>query len=984
MAATTAHGDLLNAYVLDFLKKKGFQRTARLFADECRQLSSSPEAAAADGDSTRTAASPPSPDTSGTELPPLPIESSNNGFLAEWWSVFWEFFAVNSGRRSDSFAPSETMLTFVQHLGQHKSLPMQAQLPPGGRRPSLAKFSNANGKRRPSQDESTDNPPPPLLLPDAATEQSKRLRVADTAAGNRSPQSAALVAQYSLPDATDGDAYYHHQIQQMASQGASGVAAIPHGHGVNVGPSGVPIMSENYRDFLADTLKTVAGNNTANTAPPSSAAGGGGSSTDTTTIAHQEYLPTLLNGSGARTEQNSATANTHAQNSSSGSPLSQTQQRVAVSQANVAGVTVAGGRPPENPLLAQQQQQQQQQMLGNRPSAAQFASPHMVNSAAPRVVPTQRTKSYQLPPNGSGQPSAGGAPPGTMVPSFVPGNSFHAMQRLMSPPAMPLSLPTQAQALMTPVVGNAPTQGDIRRASSTSMSYGMQQPGGANAGMQQLGGMTPQLHHPQAPQQVRQHSATPGFAGNPGNGNGNGVLFTQEFVAAAAAAGMDPQTYANAMMAYARQQQIQNMSQQQQQHLTQQQMQQIGGGSIMEAGKSEAGSHAAALQQLRAQQSSVPPNEAPMQGRPPISLPTQFSGHQLMMMTKGMADPASVQQHQSQPQQRYMMPFQHQGVMPTPLMGNGAGLAPGAHSSPSTTMSAAPAKQTDAIVIPGGPGVMMGMQSPSATLPSPSAAATAAAAAAAAMKKPVPTKAKAKRAPKKTAAGGGAGAKSQAAANKASGSVAVGDRGLSPFMGAKPAMTSGGVGGNSGTTSTNASASPALAIKASGAQAFVGISQAAGNDTLLSSGRLDEGAFSSMLSQRGSKAAVLQPQAGASTGLDFDSTMNAFGSLGQSLEDMFKGHQGMDLHLHEFLDMDNSGNGGDMIDDAMLAYNISDPTSLSSIIGMSTSAAGNNNVLALNLSSLPGPGNNGNTGNGAGGNGGDPGTLLTLPVNHLT
>ncbi|KAJ2012215.1 hypothetical protein GGI14_005894, partial [Coemansia sp. S680] len=369
-------------------------------------------------------------------------------------------------------------------------------------------------------DESTDNPPPPLLLPDAATQQSKRLRVADTAAGNRSPQSAALVAQYSLPDASDGDGYYHHQIQQMASQGASGVAAIPHGHGVNISSSGVPIMSENYRDFLADTLKAVSENNSSNTAPPAPSAAGGVSSADATSSAPQEYLPALMNGSGARTEPNSATANTHTQNSGSGSPLSQAQQRAAVSQASVAGVTLAGGRPPENPLISQQQQQQlqhqqQQQMLGNRPGAAQFASPHMVNTAAPRVVPTQRTKSYQLPPNGSGQPSVGGAPPGTMVPSFVPGNSFHAMQRLMSPPAMPLSLPSQAQALMTPVAGNAQQQGDIRRASSTTMPYGMQQPGGAGAGMQQLGGMTPQLHHPQAPPQARQHSATPGFAGNP-------------------------------------------------------------------------------------------------------------------------------------------------------------------------------------------------------------------------------------------------------------------------------------------------------------------------------------------------------------------------------------------------------------------------------------------------------------------------------------
>ncbi|KAJ2010417.1 hypothetical protein GGI14_006434 [Coemansia sp. S680] len=111
--------------------------------------------------------------------------------------------------------------------------------------------------------------------------------------------------------------------------------------------------------------------------------------------------------------------------------------------------------------------------------------------------------------------------------------------------------------------------------------------------------------------------------------------------------------------------------------------------------------------------------------------------------------------------------------------------------------------------------------------------------------------------------------------------------------------------------------------------------------------------------------------------------MSTFGPLGQSLEDMFKGHQGLDLNLHEFLDMDNTGNGNSMMDDAMLEYNISDPTGLSSIIAMSSSTAGNN-VLALNLGSLSGSINNGSTGNGSGGNGNDPGALLTLPVNHLT
>ncbi|KAJ2689790.1 Transcriptional activator flo8 [Coemansia spiralis] len=979
MATNTAYGELLNAYVLDFLKKKGFQRTARLFVDECRQLSSSPEAVAADGDSTRTAASPALPDA-GAELPPLPIDSSTNGFLAEWWAVFWEFFMVNSGRRSDTFAPSETMLTFAQHLGQQKALPVQAQS--GGRRPSLAKFANSNGKRRPSQEELTDNPPPPLLLPDAASEHTKRLRVAE--AGNRSPQSAALVAQYSLPDTSDLEAYYHHQTmpQQMALQGTSSMSGIPHGPGVNISPSGVPMMSENYPDFLAHTLKTVSENNSASNAP--AAATATGSSAEAAAATHQEYLPTLLNGSGARAEPNSAAAIANMQNSGSGSPLSQSQQqRAVVPQTSAAGMALTGGRPLENQLINQHStlpQHQQQQMLGNRPGATQFASPHMVNSSAPRVVPTQRTKSYQVPPNGSGQPSGGGPPPGTMVPPFVPGNSFQAIQRLMSPPAMPMTLPSQAQALMTPAVGNAQPQGDMRRTPGSTMAYGMQQHGGANGGIPHMGVMTPQLHHPQAPLQgVRQHSTTPGFAGNAGNGNA-GVV-SAEFMAAAAAAGMDPQIYGSAVMAFAQQrhQQLQHIAQQQQQ----QQMQQIGAGSMvgMEPGKSEAaGSHAAALQQLRGQQSSVPPNEAPMQGRPPISLPAQLSGQQLMMMAKGMADPASVQQQQQQlQQQRYMMHLQHQGVMPTPLMGNGAGLAPGAHSSPSAAMSAAPAKQADAGANPGvagGPGAMMGMQSPAAALASPSAAATAAAAAAAA-KKPAAAKPKAKRAPKKTAAGGAA--KAQAAA-KAGGPMAIGDRGPSPFMGGKPAMAGGGVGGNSGTNSTNASASPALAIKASGAPPFAGIPPTASSDAsgLLGGGRLEDSTFSAMLSQRGNKGAVLQPQGGG-TGLDFDSSMSAFGSLSQSLEDMLKGHTaGMDLNLHDFLDIDNSGNGADIIDDAMLGYNISDPANLSSIMGVSTSAAGNS-VLSLNLSSL-GSGNNPNTSNG-GGNG-DPG-LLTLPVNHL-
>ncbi|KAJ2896361.1 hypothetical protein IWW38_002045 [Coemansia aciculifera] len=159
MAATTTsdYSDVLSAYVLDFLKKKGFQRTAQQFADERRELSTSPPDMPAEGGGGRSA-SPSSPDGGSSaagsgELPALPIAGSvNNGFLADWWSVFWGFFAVKSGRRPDSFAASEAMHTFVQHLAQQKlTMPQQQPLSLSARRASLAMFVNTNGKRRPSE-----------------------------------------------------------------------------------------------------------------------------------------------------------------------------------------------------------------------------------------------------------------------------------------------------------------------------------------------------------------------------------------------------------------------------------------------------------------------------------------------------------------------------------------------------------------------------------------------------------------------------------------------------------------------------------------------------------------------------------------------------------------------------------------------------------------------------------------------------------------
>ncbi|KAJ2329291.1 hypothetical protein GGI00_003976, partial [Coemansia sp. RSA 2681] len=221
-----------------------------------------------------------------------------------------------------------------------------------------------------------------------------------------------------------------------------------------------------------------------------------------------------------------------------GSPLSQQQQ-----QQQKAGAPQANGG----------QQAQAQAPLGSsssssRPGLAQFASPHMASASAPRVVPTQRTKSHS---------QLGGAapPPGTAVaPGFSAANSFHAMQRLMSPAAgVPLALPTQGQPMMSPAIGSGvapgPQGGDMRRASSASMPYAMppqQQP------------------HPQGLRQA------PGFA--PPQAGALAGFSSVDLATAAAAMGVHPQAYASAMLSYAHQQQSMQQSMQRQQH-----MHQIGG-----------------------------------------------------------------------------------------------------------------------------------------------------------------------------------------------------------------------------------------------------------------------------------------------------------------------------------------------------------------------------------------------------------------------
>ncbi|KAJ2473288.1 hypothetical protein GGI02_000958, partial [Coemansia sp. RSA 2322] len=143
---TSIYGELLNAYVLDYLKKKGFLRTAREFAEECRQMTAAQhkgEAASAEG----AVLSPPGSPPVVSELPAVPIDSPC-GFLSNWWTVFWECFATTSAprRSSDSTGGalvSDDMLAFVQHQAQTKPLHV--------RRTSTAMVANINGRRRASR-----------------------------------------------------------------------------------------------------------------------------------------------------------------------------------------------------------------------------------------------------------------------------------------------------------------------------------------------------------------------------------------------------------------------------------------------------------------------------------------------------------------------------------------------------------------------------------------------------------------------------------------------------------------------------------------------------------------------------------------------------------------------------------------------------------------------------------------------------------------
>ncbi|KAJ1758688.1 hypothetical protein LPJ62_000384 [Coemansia sp. RSA 2167] len=249
------HESLLNAYLFDYLKRKGYLRTALLFADECKNLplaaiasddphidmppglvsgSSSPNNAMQKPDiSSHSSGSPhtpspavaPAPVPAGMHAGPKTYQvpnvsvpySSPNGFLSEWWAMFWDVYGSTLERKPTT-SVSDAVRTYTQHQTDKRSA------------------KPTNGKRMaPSDVQGADR--------DALA---KRNRV-----GECSPLSSALIDQYSHTDEMEA--------LQLAAGPANGRTGptIPHGPGLNINSAGNHVMSDDYPNFLSRSRKVM-------------------------------------------------------------------------------------------------------------------------------------------------------------------------------------------------------------------------------------------------------------------------------------------------------------------------------------------------------------------------------------------------------------------------------------------------------------------------------------------------------------------------------------------------------------------------------------------------------------------------------------------------------------------------------------------------------------------------------------------------------
>ncbi|KAJ2076591.1 hypothetical protein H4R24_005619 [Coemansia sp. RSA 988] len=455
-----SHESLLNAYVFDYLKKRGFLRTALLFADECKGLplaevtsedptvdvavvvkaSGAQEALGATGatqpaaligsdskigsrlssNSSDGPASAPvtatgSEHTGGTspttsaggqqsqQVPAVNIPfSTTNGFLSEWWSIFWDVFSATSERRP-SIAVSENARTYVQHQNQRNS-----------RRPSLGAALNANGKRPAGSDAHSAESGAKIAAIDIGSAQAMRGR-----RGDRSPQSAALAARYSQMDELE------HPRPGLAGVGNGAVPTIPRGPGVNISSAGEQLLSDDYPEFLSRSKRAF----------------GDGASGTPTGPAHPPPQPQKQQ----QQQQSQAQAQTQQQQHQSQAQPQRPQQVPTQNNAQLMRSQIDGqansGRADANSVAQAQVQAQahakaQAQRVGvaANGSGAAFSSPRMANAPVPRTVPTQRALSNQ-----AGSPL-----------------TIHQLMSPVQAQRMGVPQPGMAQAVMPPVGPSGP------------------------------------------------------------------------------------------------------------------------------------------------------------------------------------------------------------------------------------------------------------------------------------------------------------------------------------------------------------------------------------------------------------------------------------------------------------------------------------------------------------------------------------------------
>ncbi|KAJ1722988.1 hypothetical protein LPJ53_002654 [Coemansia erecta] len=783
--------------------------------------------------------------------------------------------------------------------------------------------------------EDTVNPLSARIVGIDTQSATKRLRVADEA--ERSPQSAALVAKYSFTGAMDPLQLPEAHGQNQHGSYARNSTVLPRNLGVNISPGGDHMLSDEYAGFLTRSLKVVAEGHTTH------------SLTD-------NYQDNHYNGSRASESGNATTSasQTKSRSSEAGSPPTQ---------------TIAGHpRPPSTASAAAAAVADAKLSGGTRmPPPGQVPS-HTANSnsavAIPRTVPTQHAS--------PGQPI--GSPP-MATSALVAANSFQTMQRLMSPPP---PQPQSALPMASPMITNASAaQNDLRRASVVSMPYSLQAHGAPPGALQQRVGSTgphqqqQQQQYPPSiarPQTMPANYGTPGMLpanpaelalhGAPGNFNHAAAAV------AAAASGMVPgRNLGHAMANPAGFAHNQQQQQQQKQHHMQNFMAMPG---IDQAG---------GTQQALAHSTPTPVHSGFQSPVDQQKFGTHQWQRQLLPQNNSAANPAQRRVDEGADGSSSQQNMAMSSPMPTPkhppsLPGSHVSL-PGKSSS-TPTISNAPA--------PVGIGAAGTLTSPTSSAPS--------------APKKAPVKPKAKRMTKKASAKAAASNASAPVSSKALDSAAsphlakqaaINNSGSSSKTNGSPALTkassaaalvsSGNMHPAAATPSPSFSTIATTGVAATAALMSSntnGMSLGPGLNASISDAEsqinsITENAFSTLLSQRGNQAGIIQ-----GGGVDLASAMGMnVEDLGLQLSGWFNDGPSAEA-LSEILNMGNIGagsastasnaagegqhGGASGVDgNQMLAYNINDPTAaFSGFINGGAPGAGGGNGSGVSVAAAAG------------------------------